>query len=51
MNLRPGDQPRELVRLGEEDVKAKFEDGVLTLTFPKEEQKKLSQRRVIQIQD
>lgn len=37
--------------LTEEDVKAKFEDGVLTLTFPKEEQKKLSQRRVIQIQD
>ena len=36
--------------LTEEDVKARFEDGVLTLTFPKEEQKKLSQRRVIQIE-
>ncbi len=37
--------------LTEEDVKAKFEDGVLTLTFPKEEQKKLAQRKVIQIED
>ena len=36
--------------LTEEDVKARFEDGVLTLTFPKEEQMKLSQRRVIQIE-
>ena len=37
--------------LTEEDVKAKFEDGVLTLSFPKEEQKKLAQRKVIQIED
>ena len=34
----------------EEDVKAKFEDGVLTLDFPKEEPKKLPERRSIQIQ-
>ena len=34
----------------EEDVKAKFEDGVLTLEFPKEEQKKLPERKTIQIE-
>ena len=34
----------------EEDVKAKFEDGVLTLEFPKAEQKKLQERRYIQIE-
>ena len=34
----------------EEDVKAKFEDGVLTLDFPKEEPKKLPERKTIQIQ-
>ncbi len=34
----------------EEDLKAKFEDGVLTLDFPKEEPKKLPERRTIQIQ-
>ena len=34
----------------EEDVKATFEDGVLTLDFPKEEPKKLPERRSIQIQ-
>ncbi len=36
--------------LREEDIKAKFEDGVLSLTFPKEEQKKLPERRTIQIE-
>ncbi|MBR1456253.1 MAG: Hsp20 family protein, partial [Oscillospiraceae bacterium] len=36
--------------LTEEDVKAKFEDGVLTLDFPKEEPRKLPERRTIQIQ-
>ena len=34
----------------EEDVKAKFEDGVLTLTFPKEDARKLPERRTIQIE-
>ena len=34
----------------EEDVKAKFEDGVLTLRFPKEEPRKLPERRTIQIE-
>jgi len=34
----------------EEDVKAKFEDGVLKLDFPKEEPKKLPERRTIQIE-
>ena len=34
----------------EEDVKARFEDGVLTLTFPKEEARKLPERRTIQIE-
>lgn len=34
----------------EEDVKAKFEDGVLTLCFPKEDAKKLPERRYIQIE-
>ena len=34
----------------EEDVKAKFEDGVLTLCFPKEDVKKLPERRTIQIE-
>ena len=34
----------------EEDVKARFEDGVLTLNFPKEEARKLPERRMIQIE-
>ena len=34
----------------EEDVKARFEDGVLTLDFPKAEPKKLPARRTIQIE-
>ena len=37
-------------QLTEEDVKAKFEDGVLTLCFPKEEPKKLPERKMIQIE-
>ena len=36
--------------LTEEDVKARFEDGVLTLRFPKEDVKKLPERRTIQIE-
>lgn len=36
--------------LREEDVKAKFEDGVLTLVFPKQEAKKLAERRPIMIE-
>jgi len=36
--------------LSEEDVKAKFEDGVLTLAFPKEEKRQLPERRTIQIE-
>lgn len=36
--------------LTEEDVKAKFEDGVLTLCFPKAEARKLPERRMIQIE-
>ncbi len=34
----------------EEDVKARFENGVLILDFPKEEPKKLPERRTIQIE-
>ena len=34
----------------EEDVKAKFEDGVLTLDFPKEKPMNLPERRTIQIE-
>jgi len=34
----------------EEDVKARFEDGVLTLTFPKENAEKLPEHRTIQIE-
>ena len=34
----------------EEDVKAKFEDGVLTLDFPKEKPMALPERKTIQIQ-
>ena len=34
----------------EEDVKARFEDGVLTLDFPKEQPMNLPQRRTIQIE-
>ena len=34
----------------EEDVKAKFENGVLTLGFPKEEPKKLPERKTILIE-
>lgn len=36
--------------LSEEDVKAKFEDGVLRLEFPKAETKKLPERRSIMIE-
>ena len=36
--------------LTEEDVKARFEDGVLTLNFPKEEQRKMPERRQILIE-
>ena len=36
--------------LEEEDIKAKFENGVLTLDFPKVEQKKLPERKTIQIE-
>ena len=34
----------------EEDVQAKFEDGVLTLAFPKEKPMALPERKTIQIQ-
>lgn len=33
----------------EEDVKASFKNGILTLTVPKEEQKKLDDKKYIQI--
>ena len=36
--------------LTEEDIKAKFENGVLTLDFPKEQSIKLPERRTIQIE-
>ena len=36
--------------LEEEDIKAKFENGVLTLDFPKVEQKKLPERKTIMIE-
>ena len=36
--------------LTEEDVKARFEDGVLTLSFPKEEPRKLPEQKTIQIE-
>ena len=34
----------------EEDVKAKFENGVLTLNFPKEKPAELPERKLIQIE-
>lgn len=34
----------------EEDVKARFENGVLTLCFPKEDEKHLPQRKTIMIE-
>ena len=34
----------------EENIKARFEDGVLTVDFPKEEAKKLPERRTILIE-
>ena len=34
----------------EEDVQARFEDGVLTLDFPKEQPVALPERKTIQIQ-
>ena len=34
----------------EEDVKAKFEDGVLTLDFPKEQPMNLPEKKTIQLQ-
>ena len=36
--------------LTEEDVKAKYENGVLTLEFPKEKAIKVPERRTIQIE-
>ena len=36
--------------LTEEDITAKFENGVLSLSIPKREAKKLPERRTIQIQ-
>ena len=35
--------------LTEEDVKASFKNGILTLTVPKAEQKKLDEKKYIQI--
>ena len=35
--------------VSEEDVKASFKNGILTLTVPKEEQKKLEEKKFIQI--
>ena len=35
--------------LTEEDIKAKFEDGILTLTIPKEDQKKIDEKKFIAI--
>ena len=37
--------------LREEDVKARFEDGVLTLTFPKPEARPLPGKKTIRIED
>lgn len=36
--------------LTEEDIHAKFEDGILRLSIPKKEEKKLPERRVIAIE-
>ena len=36
--------------LREEDVKARFENGVLTLRFPKEDDKRLPERKTIMIE-
>ena len=36
--------------LTDEDIKAKFEDGVLKLTVPKKEEKKLPERKTIMIE-
>ncbi len=35
--------------LKEEDIKATFKNGILTLTFPKEQPKKLEEKKYIQI--
>jgi len=35
--------------LSEEDIKASFKNGILTVTVPKEEQKKLEEKKFIQI--
>lgn len=37
--------------LTEEDIKASFKNGILTLVFPKEEQKKIETKKYIQIGD
>ena len=34
----------------EEDIKAKFEDGVLKLNIPKKEEKKLPEKKTIMIE-
>ena len=36
--------------LTEEDIGAKFENGVLSLNIPKKDQKKLPEKKVIQIE-
>lgn len=35
----------------EDDIKANFKNGILTLTFPKEETKKIERKKYIQIED
>ena len=41
---------RITVRLTEEDIKARFEDGVLKLTMPKKEAQKLPEKKAIMIE-
>ena len=43
------DEIRSLYNLTEEDIKASFKNGILTLTVPKAEQKELDEKKYIQI--
>ena len=37
-------------QISEEDIKARFEDGILKISFPKREQKKMEENRYIAIE-
>ena len=43
-------RPQDQFLVKEEDIKANFKNGTLEITFPKEENKKLEDKKYIQIE-